>query len=123
MNVWCNGSVAVINGSINFGVDMGSNNDLLMYAICCYSNSCKIPMGFKVRKVGNNGGPHSSSPYHNLLLIIILKKFRYMLLPCSYEVSAKLCILWVDIITACLLLAKFDLNIVLWSSIKPRYLN
>ncbi len=73
--------------------------------------------------LGRSGGPHSSKPYHSLLLIMILKKLRYILLPWSYAISAKLCILCVEMVAAYLFFDKLDSNIVWWSKISPKYLN
>ena len=48
VKVYCNGNVAVINGNVRFGVEMGNSNDLLIKAMCYYSNSWNIPNGLSV---------------------------------------------------------------------------
>ncbi len=81
-------------GSNSLGVAMGSVNDCLIYYMCSYSNSCRMPRGFNVIVVGSIGGDQTSRPYHSLLRTMILNMLRYRSPPVRFVALAKLCILW-----------------------------
>ena len=76
VKVICNGYVAVMMGKSSLGVASGRCRDVFVKAMCYFSMSLRIPSGFSVMYVGMSLGPHSSRPYHSLLLIITLYRLR-----------------------------------------------